>query len=42
MKWKRFIEEKINGILKESEAEGKNHEICRKQEKPGDVVEIQE
>ena len=30
MKRKRFKEEQIIGILKESEAGGKNQEICRK------------
>ena len=30
MKRKRFNEEQIIGILKESEAGGKNQEICRK------------
>lgn len=30
MKRKRFNEEQIIGILKESEARGKNQEICRK------------
>ena len=30
MKWKRFTEEQIIGILKESDAGAKNQELCRK------------
>jgi len=31
MRWKRFSEEQMIGILKENEAGRENREICRKQ-----------